>query len=914
MKNFKKVLALVLAVATVFTFAAMATAADVTYADLTDTANVTHQEAVQVLVGLGVINGYEDKTFKPTENVTRVQMAKMIGDIMNDGDKQVNDLYKNACPFADSKSNWGAGYIAYCAIEGIVAGRNANTFDPNATVTGVEAAKMLLCALGYKADYEGFVGADWAANTLKKAKEVKLLTDLSQSKMNLALNRDDAAQMIFNALKAEVIEKYSGSATAIEINGAKIVTDPGNAQKYTTVSTIFGAPKQTTWADEHFRDNCGAGDNKLYFVADANSDVFGATSDAWRYGKSNSADNDIANGITLVKTFTTSMTASDLYALTGKYDAATDTLNFQIDGEAATKFTPNQINTASTKTVFSADEIEVYMDDNAAGGRDIQVIGKNYYFGQITAHKLSKNAAIDEYVTIGFGDFINPNKIGTGFQDQFETTAFTDADVDDETTVIFTYSFKDSDTATAGAQHEGIQSVQKVEAVQSGEVTKVSTKDGNKIVTAGGKEYTFRGNFSTIDTKNEYELYVAPNGVVQAAKLVEAGASNFYMVMAKNKNTANTLDDDTTVYSVRLLGTDGKTVDLKVASIDDVKNDAGDTFYKVESDTETGKWADLTAATKATEDMDIAAAVPGSIVTYTLNSKGEAKLKTTGFASVATGVMANTASWKADAATAFNYDNLTAISTDLTGTGNKKATAKTTFVLISLDKNDNYVYTPVTGLAAMKAAVGNYEYKQRTVVTKTGDTFASAAFIFVDSRTETTAKTVFANIGELDLQSEKIGEENYEYKEVVVMEGTTQKKLKVDASTGNTAYSVLATDGFTVAKSYKTNDDGIVTDITPDASYTLTGNDVFTFANDCIKYEDGTLTITVGETTYDYVNDNIKVYLYNREDEEFNSKNVSTLRNENVKASSQVIVLLTNKTSSTSTNTVSAIFVEESAN
>ena len=43
--------------------------------------------------------------------------------------------------------------------------RGAGTFGPNDDVTGSEAAKMILTALGCQSGLEGFTGAQWAAST-----------------------------------------------------------------------------------------------------------------------------------------------------------------------------------------------------------------------------------------------------------------------------------------------------------------------------------------------------------------------------------------------------------------------------------------------------------------------------------------------------------------------------------------------------------------------------------------------------------------------------------------------------------------------------------------------------------------------------------------------------------------------------
>ena len=65
MKNFRKVLALILVVATLFSFVAMASAKSAS--EYTDYADVKYVEAVDVLTALGIINGYDGKYYRSEE-------------------------------------------------------------------------------------------------------------------------------------------------------------------------------------------------------------------------------------------------------------------------------------------------------------------------------------------------------------------------------------------------------------------------------------------------------------------------------------------------------------------------------------------------------------------------------------------------------------------------------------------------------------------------------------------------------------------------------------------------------------------------------------------------------------------------------------------------------------------------------
>ena len=200
MKNFRKVLALILVVATLFSFAAMTSAKEYKDAD-----KISYDEAVDVLSAIGILNGYDDGTFKPTDSIAREEMAKMIGVLSNAGD-DVSDLYASACTFADTKDRWSASYVAYCAQLGIVAGRNASTFDPRGKVTGIETAKMLLCVLGFDASTQGYVGSNWKTNVLRDAKNFGLLDNFaSDYDPDKAITREEAAQMMLNALEANIV-------------------------------------------------------------------------------------------------------------------------------------------------------------------------------------------------------------------------------------------------------------------------------------------------------------------------------------------------------------------------------------------------------------------------------------------------------------------------------------------------------------------------------------------------------------------------------------------------------------------------------------------------------------------------------------------------------------------------------------
>ena len=207
MRNLKRALSLALA-AIMLIGMMVVSASAVSYNDLTDKDQIVNKDAVSMLVSLGIIEGKPDGSYAPTENVDRAQMAKMLSVIMNKGVDN-SALYQSVnSGLTDITSHWAKGHINYCYTTGIIAGRGNGTFDPSATVTALEAAKMLLVAVGYDPKIEGFEGADWAINVSVRADEQGIFEGFTKD-LSAPLNRDDAALLIYNALDVEMIQSYT---------------------------------------------------------------------------------------------------------------------------------------------------------------------------------------------------------------------------------------------------------------------------------------------------------------------------------------------------------------------------------------------------------------------------------------------------------------------------------------------------------------------------------------------------------------------------------------------------------------------------------------------------------------------------------------------------------------------------------
>ena len=217
MNNLKRVLSLALSGIMLVGMMAMGASA----ADFTDAEKIQHSEAVNVLVALKVINGQDDGSFNPEGDVTRAQMAKMIAVAMNGG-SDANTGTKTTPSFTDVKGHWAESYIEYCYDLGIINGRGDGTFDPEGKVTGLEATKMVLTAMGFDAAAYKLTGAQWAVRTDEVARtmtgqgwntvdsngniiarnsEPKMYDGLGSVLMANNASRDTAAQLIWNGLQ-----------------------------------------------------------------------------------------------------------------------------------------------------------------------------------------------------------------------------------------------------------------------------------------------------------------------------------------------------------------------------------------------------------------------------------------------------------------------------------------------------------------------------------------------------------------------------------------------------------------------------------------------------------------------------------------------------------------------------------------
>jgi hypothetical protein len=88
----------------------------------------------------GIINGFNDNTFRANNKLTRKEMAVMVMKAF------AYDVPSNPkLSFSDAKKipSWAKNYVGKAVELGIIKGYNDNTFKPDKTITRAEVAAMI---------------------------------------------------------------------------------------------------------------------------------------------------------------------------------------------------------------------------------------------------------------------------------------------------------------------------------------------------------------------------------------------------------------------------------------------------------------------------------------------------------------------------------------------------------------------------------------------------------------------------------------------------------------------------------------------------------------------------------------------------------------------------------------------------
>ena len=374
----KKFLSLVLALTMMMSLVTINAGAK----EFTDDEDQNYDEAIAVISEIGVVDGYPDGSFKPQGTLTRGAAAKIICNLIL-GPTTAGELHADTAPYKDvPTSNTFSGYIAYCAKEKIISGYADGTFRPSAGLTGYAFMKMLLGALGYDAENEGYTGANWSINVAKQAIGIGLNNSLVDEFNGVdQVTREEAALYAFNTLKATMVD-YDQKITTT-INGVDVVISQGTAKP---VDWSEGSNRDGNIKDDGYVQFAEEYFPKLYL--DNTTDAFGRPAREWEY--SGNTVGTYVNHDILKKEFTTEVTGRDLYDVLGKSTIDDYEFLISVDGETEKNvlgdafFTEDNILRSNTKGVGGTGNgvlTQVYVDTD---NKDVYIAVINTYLAVAT--------------------------------------------------------------------------------------------------------------------------------------------------------------------------------------------------------------------------------------------------------------------------------------------------------------------------------------------------------------------------------------------------------------------------------------------------------------------------------------------------------------------------------------------------
>ena len=491
MRNLKRALSLGLTATMISGLMVMGSSA-ASYADVTSKQN---EEAIEVLKTVGIMVGDENGKFNPEAKVTRNEMAVVMCNLLD----YTVASYKGTSPFTDVPE-WAEPYVAACYTNGITSGYDAKTYGGSDTVTTGQAALMLLKALGYF-QYSADFGSDWLVETTKNGSTAGLFDGVATGAKE-ALTRNDVAQMVLNALEADLVKAEKNGSDVqvgdIVISGGKATYDSrtGTDSKYAKIDNTKVDGKYTIQLGEDLYK----GD---LVKADGADDDFGRPSVKWTYeNKEIGTYADDADAV-----YTATVEKQDLYDLVGS-DVYNDLKNGDadftvvVDGVAqkvnlSDYIVKNNDDDAGKDVIKKGATTEVFIDDDT---NDVVITVINSYVAQVDGD-YDKN---DEELELDILD--------EAFVDVKDTTLSSD-DFD------YLDSYSDEDYVLITVANKEIKTIDLAETVE-GKVTAYTEK---KNVTVDGTKYEYSKNYTdavkddsnlSYDLNDAYTLVLDANGYV----------------------------------------------------------------------------------------------------------------------------------------------------------------------------------------------------------------------------------------------------------------------------------------------------------------------------------------------------------------------------------------------------------------
>lgn len=185
---------------------------EVEYVAMRDISGHKYEEAIWYVFNNDIVEGYEDGSYKPEQNINRAELLKIVVESKYNNEFEA---YENRDCFTDVKSDaWYSKYVCFAEEKNLVEGYSDGSFRPANEINFVEALKIVLIGMGY--EYK--IGDPWFSEIVTLASDNNFIP-LDIDKFNDVLSRGQMAEMITRIMKfqAEELDDYLGAMSDARI-------------------------------------------------------------------------------------------------------------------------------------------------------------------------------------------------------------------------------------------------------------------------------------------------------------------------------------------------------------------------------------------------------------------------------------------------------------------------------------------------------------------------------------------------------------------------------------------------------------------------------------------------------------------------------------------------------------------------
>lgn len=505
-------------------------------APLNDVIGTPCEKAVRLVSALGIMQGDGAGNFSPDDNITREEFAQILMKVL-----KLEDAVSGYVPtgiFSDvPTTDIFATPIELGASIGIINGMGDGTFDPKGNVTGEQAIKMLIHAIGY--EVEAMASGGYPAGYVMAASSSGLLKTIDKVSLGEPITRSTAVIMLYNALHVDVLKKVSfgGRITYVSTPGVNLMTDKHNV--FRVDGKVIANSSTTLWASSTIREGSiqiekADGARSIYQVGDTDvEDQLG------KYLRLYYLLDDEEQIEPLIISYEVMDNKNTILEIDINNIEASETI-IEDDGRMEVAYWIDKDTDRRTTSAFvkAAPEV-IYNGAASTGGDFLDIIeGKE---GSVTLINNDNDSVFDIISITAYENFVI-SAINTDdyiIYDKVEDGKSITLNIDDEDADIYIVDkdgaevafddLSELDVISIAASMEDVdrQVVRAVvsDEIVSGTITEIGEEDGREVITVNDTNYKLASNIDDlgrIDVGNEIDLYLDAFGKIAYTK----GSSN----------------------------------------------------------------------------------------------------------------------------------------------------------------------------------------------------------------------------------------------------------------------------------------------------------------------------------------------------------------------------------------------------